>query len=169
MVRKAVAGSRLLLGILLTVWMSSALYGADKLSLRTTGYLVKTTITEKGERTEELLPLTKSVLPGTVIAYHITARNQSGGALQNIDIRGKVPKGTVYMPGSASVNVMFSIDGGKTYHKEPVKYKTVDQATGETVEKIAPVSMYTDLRWRVAALPAAGEKGYDYRVEVVGE
>jgi uncharacterized repeat protein (TIGR01451 family) len=147
--------------------LSSAALGAgetkDKLKLKVEGYIVKVVVDDKGKR-EELQPLPKKVYPGDVIEYKVIATNTSNEELKNIIIRAKIPEGTVYVPKSASGEPEFSIDNGKTFSKEPVKYYVIEN--GKKVEKIATPDMYTNLRWKIDVLKPNETAEFYYRVRV---
>jgi len=137
---------------------------ADKLSLKTEGYLITVVVDEKtGEKKEVAKPLPKKVYPGDVIEYRIVATNTSDGDLKNIFIKVPVPKGTVYVAGSATGEPEFSIDGGKTFSKVP-KYTVVEN--GKKVEKVAPPEMYTFVRWKIDRLAPGESREFRYRVMI---
>lgn len=139
-------------------------FGAkDKLQLKVEGYIVKVIVDEKGKR-EELQPLPKKVYPGDVIEYKIVATNTSNEELKNVLIRAKIPKGTVYVAKSATGEPEFSIDGGKTFSKEPVKYYVIEN--GKKVEKVATPDMYTNIRWKINVLKPNETAEFRYRVRV---
>lgn len=142
---------------------SGALAGKEKLTLKTEGFLVKEVITKEGKK-EEITPLPEKVYPGDVIEYRIKATNVSDGDLKNIVIGAKIPEGTTYVPGSASDSPEFSIDRGKTFSKEPVKYTVI--VDGKKVTKTATPDMYTNIRWRIPVLKPGEEKVFKYRVQV---
>jgi len=155
----------LLLAVFLVVVsfsISSAATG-DKLSLKAEGYLVKIEITQKGKE-EKLVSLPEKVYPGDVIEYRIKAVNTSDGDLKNIIIGAKIPGGTVYVPGSASDTPEFSIDGGKTFSPEPVKYTVIEN--GRKVVKVATPDMYTNIRWKIPLLKPGEERVFRYRVQI---
>ncbi len=137
--------------------------GKDKLTLKAEGYLVKEVVAKEGKR-EEILPLPKKVYPGDVIEYRIKAVNTSDGDLKNVVIGAKIPTGTTYVPGSATDTPEFSIDNGKTFSKEPVKYTVI--VDGKKVTKTATPDMYTNIRWQVPVLKPSEEKVFKYRVQV---
>jgi len=136
----------------------------EKLLLKTEGYLVKVVVGEDGKKKEVLQPLPEKVYPGDIIEYKITATNVSNEDLKNVIIGAKIPKGTVYVPGSATDTPEFSIDGGKTFSKEPVKYYVIEN--GKKVEKIATPDMYTNIRWKIEILKPSESKEFRYRVQV---
>jgi len=138
--------------------------GDSKLNLKTEGFLVKEVIEEGGEKKEVLEPLPDKVYPGDVIEYKITVENVSDSRLKNVVVRAKIPEGTVYVPGSATGNPEFSIDDGKTFSKEPIKYYV--EENGQKIEKVATPDMYTNVRWKIEALKPGESIQLSYRVRV---
>ena len=80
-----------------------------------------------------------------------------------------IPEGTEYLPGSASSEAAapeFSIDGGKSYGPEPIRY-TAKDTSGAQVEKTAPPDMYTHIRWILKdPVPAGGNGVLEFKVRV---
>ena len=80
----------------------------------------------------------------------ITAHNVTAGPVKNIQFVDPIPKGMVYVLGSATgdrpVRVEYSIDGGKSYSARPVIAVVED---GKKVETPAPRERYTHVRWTV--------------------
>lgn len=146
---------------ILLILLVSISYGAEKLKLELKGFIVK-----KKENKEILLPVPKSVNPGDVIEYRIKAKNTTQEVLRNVEIKALIPKGTEYIPKSATPKPepLFSIDGGKTYSHEPVKYKTIEN--GKEVEKVATPDMYTNIKWILPSLSPSEEVELRYRVKV---
>ncbi len=146
----------LILGVLVSIP-----YASEKLKLELKAYLVK-----KKEGKEMLIPIPKSVNPGNVIEYQIIAKNPSKEVLRNVEIKALIPKGTQYIPKSATPNPkpLFSIDGGKTYSHEPVKYKVKEN--GKFVEKVATPDMYTNIKWILPSLSPSEEVKLRYKVKV---
>lgn len=146
----------------LFIALVSISYGAEKLKLELKGFIVK-----KKDNKEVILPVPKNVNPGDIIEYRIKAKNVTEGeVLRNVEIKALIPKGTEYIPKSATPEPkpLFSIDGGKTYSYEPVKYKTVEN--GKEVEKIATPDMYTNIKWILPSLSPSEEVELRYRVKV---
>ncbi|WP_456419132.1 hypothetical protein [Thermovibrio sp.] len=135
----------------------------EKLVLKTNGFLVKEVVTQK-EKKEEIVPLPKEVYPGDVIEYRIKASNVSNEDLKNVVIRAKIPEGTTYVSNSASGTPEFSIDKGKTFSKEPVKYTVF--VNGKKVIKVATPDMYTNIRWKIPVLKPGEDRVFKYRVQV---
>jgi uncharacterized repeat protein (TIGR01451 family) len=119
---------------------------------------------------EKLVPVVDNsgLKPGDVVRYVIVASNSGSDAATKLIPQGKIPEGTAYQAGSASVSdalhVEFSLDGGKTWSVKPtVKVQT---AAG-LVEKPADPSLFTALRWIGAKplLPKTSET-YTYQVRI---
>ena len=85
-------------------------------------------------------------------------------------IADPIPEGTVYFPGSASTDPVmprFSIDGGKGYSFEPVRY-TETNSSGDEVEKTATPDMYTHIQWILKdPIPAGGSGVLEFKVRVL--
>jgi uncharacterized repeat protein (TIGR01451 family) len=82
-----------------------------------------------------------SVKPGDIIKYTVIAKNNSHCPLRNLILKQPIPKGTTYVKDSATAidgaELLFSIDGGKTFSAKP---------TIGTQE--APATEYNYLRWK---------------------
>jgi uncharacterized repeat protein (TIGR01451 family) len=119
---------------------------------------------------EKLVPVTSDTgfKPGETVRYVIVASNRGSSAALNLMPEGKIPAGTAYEAGTASLaaaaRVEFSIDGGKTWAAKPlIKVAT---ANG-TVEKAADPSLYTMLRWVASgALAPKASVSYSYQVRI---
>jgi uncharacterized repeat protein (TIGR01451 family) len=89
----------------------------------------------------------KSVKPGDILKYSVNAKN-TDKPVKNLVLTQPVPRGTSYVKNSAlalnGAELMFSIDGGKTYVVKPMLGK-----------KEAPVATYTNLRWKFPGTIAA--------------
>jgi uncharacterized repeat protein (TIGR01451 family) len=89
----------------------------------------------------------KSVKPGDVLRYTVNAKNGEK-AVKNLMLTQPIPRGTSYLKNSATAlngaELLFSLDGGKTYLAKPMMGK-----------KEAPTTAYTNLRWKFAGTLAA--------------
>ncbi len=136
---------------------------SNKLSIKVEGFLVR--IIKENNKTKEILkPLPKEVFPNNIIEYHIIVENTSNENIKNVKIIGKIPKGTLYIENSATDSPQFSIDGGKTFHRPPIKYTVIEN--GKKVEKIATSDMYTNLLWTVKQVQPKEKIIFKYRVNV---
>ncbi|HEY6208934.1 MAG TPA: hypothetical protein VIW28_07745 [Gemmatimonadales bacterium] len=97
--------------------------------------------------------------PGDVIRYALVFKNTTAGAVKNVELVDPLPKGMVYIVGSAgadrAMRVEYSIDGGKSYTARPVVQVVAD---GQKVEQAAPREMYTHVRWTLLGSLAPGSQ-----------
>lgn len=95
--------------------------------------------------------------PGDEIRYALRFTNVTAGPVQNVQLVDSIPKGMVYVLGSAAADrparISYSIDGGKTYTAQPAIVVIED---GKKVEKPAPRELYTHVRWTVLSPVAPG-------------
>ncbi len=89
----------------------------------------------------------KSVKPGDVLRYTVSAKN-GDKPVKNLMLTQPIPRGTSYLKNSATAlngaELLFSLDGGKTYLSKPMMGK-----------KEAPTTAYTNLRWKFTGTLAA--------------
>lgn len=119
---------------------------------------------------KEVMRDMKEVAPGQTIQYKLTYSNNSDKAFKGLVITGPVPTNTHYLANTArtkvSSNRLVSIDGGKTFEKEPVK-RQQKMADGTVKTVIIPADKYTHIRWKANdALVSKGQQQYTYRVKV---
>jgi len=105
----------------------------------------------------------KDVVPGDVILYTVTYRNDGDEKATNAVIDNPIPKDTRYVPGSAygedEGGISFSIDKGKSYNKPSLLfYEITDKQQGKTVKKVASPDIYTNIRWVIPVIEA-GKQG----------
>jgi uncharacterized repeat protein (TIGR01451 family) len=101
----------------------------------------------------------KSVKPGDILRYTVSAKN-GDKAVKNLMLTQPIPKGTSYLKNSATAlngaELLFSLDGGKTYLAKPMLGK-----------KEAPTTAYTNLRWKfTGTLAAKAQVNATYEVVV---
>ena len=131
---------------------------------------VKVSLTGSVTRGGKALSLSEveGVKPGEVLDWQIVSTNEGGAAARDYKAVGHIPRGTVFVAGSASAEgstVTFSIDGGKTYSTLPVIEER--QPDGTVKQVPAPVSMYTEVRYEWSdALAAGGKLAASYKVRV---
>jgi uncharacterized repeat protein (TIGR01451 family) len=116
---------------------------------------------------EKLTPVGDVQLrPGETVRYDIVATNAGADPAVKLMPTGRIPAGTEYEAGTATISgaarIEFSIDGGKTWAVKPlVKVKT----DAGIVEKPADPAMYTTLRW-VNEKSLAPKQSITYTYEV---
>ena len=123
------------------------------------------------EREAGLVALDKveAVKPGEILQWNITSVNEGTAAARNYKAVGHIPKGTMFVAGSAAAEqgstVTYSIDGGKTFSTQPIIEEK--QTDGSVKQVPAPVSMYTEVRYEWSDALAAGSKlSASYKVRV---
>jgi uncharacterized repeat protein (TIGR01451 family) len=118
---------------------------------------------------ERLTPLASAVLkPGDLVRYDVVATNSGADPASHLIPVARVPVGTTYEAGSASIaaaaRIEFSLDGGKTWSSKP---SIVVKTSSGTLEKAAPVTAYTALRWVDDTTLAPNRSvAYSYEVRV---
>jgi len=122
------------------------------------------------EKNEEVALSADKVYPNDTIEYELSYRNVGDMPAGGVSLIGVIPERTVYIDDSAthspSLDVMFSIDGGKSFHRPPVKY-TVVKADGEEEQRVATPDMYTNIKWLMnTELGVGKEIVVHYRVRV---
>ncbi len=125
------------------------------------------TVDAKGQ---ELMRVMKKAAPGQTIQYDLTYANNSEKSFKGLVVTGPIPAHTHYLANTASTQVsamrLVSIDGGKTFEKEPVK-RQQKMADGSVKMVIIPATKYTHIRWKASdALISKGQQQYTYRVKV---
>ena len=112
----------------------------------------------------------REVAPGQTIQYKLTYSNNSDNAFKGLVVTGPVPTNTHYLANTALTKVssdrLVSIDGGKTFEKEPVK-RQQKMADGTVKTVVISADKYTHIRWKANdALVSKGQQQYTYRVKV---
>lgn len=123
---------------------------------------VKVSLTGTVARGKEAIPVEKAgqVNPGEVVNWTIVSHNEGAAPAREYKAIGNIPKGTEIIGGTASGDgapeVVYSIDGGKTYYAVP--QIEVKQPDGSVKKVAAPLSMYTQIRYEWKDPLAAGGK-----------
>lgn len=111
----------------------------------------------------------QSATPGEVVQYTLSYSNQGDEEATNAVIDDPIPKGTVFLAGSAAgegAEITFSSDGGKTF-AQPVKLTyQIRTASGELEKRTATPSEYTHVRWTIKKVPPGGGGKVSFRVRV---
>ncbi len=131
---------------------------------------MKAFVVQKDASGHEKLQAAKSAEPGQTIQYQLTYKNNGKSALKALTVTGPVPANTHFLAKSmntkVSSNRVVSIDGGKTYEKEPVK-RMKKMADGSKKMVVVPAGKYTHVRWKAKnGLKSGGKQVFSYRVTV---
>lgn len=132
---------------------------------------VKVTLAGTVTRNNQMLNVEKAgaLNPGEILHWTITSQNAGSAPAQNYKTVGEVPTGTSYVAGSAqaegNVQVLFSIDGGKTFEAKPMIEQK--QPDGSVKKIAAPASLYTQVRYEWNDPLSAGKQlSASYKVRV---
>ncbi|MCY7336775.1 MAG: hypothetical protein LH613_11275 [Chamaesiphon sp.] len=101
-----------------------------------------------------------AVKPGDIIKYTVIAKNNSRCPLKNLILKQPIPKGTNYLKDSATAGdgaeLLFSIDGGKTFVSKPL-----------VGTQPAPATAYNYLRWKFSGImPTNAQVKTTYELQV---
>lgn len=105
-------------------------------------------VLRQGKWVVEHMPVEKAVR-GDTLLYAIAYTNEGRAPATDAAIIDAIPSGMVYVAGSAAgkdAEITCSIDGGKTFHKPPLKQK-VRRPDGTEEDRLVPPEMYTHIRW----------------------
>jgi uncharacterized repeat protein (TIGR01451 family) len=125
-------------------------------------------VVTKGEKTTKRVAAA-NINPGDVIFYTLNFVNSGDEAATNAVLDDPIPKGTVYLPGSAfgkDAEITFSIDGGNTFKKPSLLTYEVKLANGKTEKRSASPEEYTHIRWTVSTIPAGGSGQVGFQVRM---
>ena len=122
------------------------------------------------ERESGAVPLEKATVvnPGEILDWTITSENSGNAAAIEYKTVGHIPRGTTFVADSAQADgarTVFSIDGGKSYSAQPTLEEK--QADGSVKRVLAPISMYTEIRYEWSdPLAQGGKLSASYKVRV---
>jgi len=126
-------------------------------------------IVSTDEKGVESFEQAKRAKPGDTIEYRIEHANNTKGALSSFIVLGPVPKGTSYVPASASsiLQADLEVQVEKLGWNKPPVYRTEKDESGKDVKVEVPSSEYKAIRWLISE-PVAVEKSTHnkYRVKV---
>jgi uncharacterized repeat protein (TIGR01451 family) len=150
----------LVLGIYCLVGIGAAHAQAKpQLELKTT--LQKEVRQKKdGQWITERIPAETTSL-GDVLVYTITYENTGKTAAVDARIVNPIPKGTVYVAGSAegaNTEISYSIDNNRSWHSQPVMIQT-QRPDGMIENKAATMERYTHISWVVKKPLQPGQSG----------
>lgn len=114
---------------------------------------------------KETLVAADNAAPGDVIEYTADYSNSGKTAVSNVKANLPVPKGTVFIAGSAIPAELLASTDGKNFAKFPLK-RTVKAPDGTVIEKEVPLSEYVALRWDLGTIAPGASKSVKARVRV---
>jgi uncharacterized repeat protein (TIGR01451 family) len=157
---------------LLLVGTAAAAFAQRQIAARSAGQPeVKIKLAGSLKRNDQSLTLDKvsAVHPGEVLDWTITSANEGNAPARQYKTIGQIPQGTSFVAGSAVAEygaaVSYSIDGGKNFAAQP----TIEEKQADGTKKlvVAPVSMYTQVRYDWTEPLAAGSTlSATYKVRV---
>lgn len=156
-----------LLLILALATLSAAFVVAQKITRPD----VRVQLSGSVRRGQETISLDKAgqLSPGEVLRWTISSQNNGNEAASGYQTTGVIPRGTVFVAGSAGgdggARVTYSIDAGKSYHEKPLIEERQPDGTMKKVP--APVTLYTNVRyeWKDPLAPEGRlEAFYESRV-----
>ena len=104
------------------------------------------------DKTETFQPADKAK-PGEVIQYDATCRNSLPRAVKDVKPVVPVPKGSVFVDGSAKPAQFEASLDGHTFAKPPLT-REVKQPDGSLKKEPVPATEYRALRWNLPELAA---------------
>lgn len=118
----------------------------------------------KAQGKESLAPAEKAK-PGELLEYRALYKNAGKDDAKGLAATLPIPRGTQYVPGTATPGRLEASLDGHTFAPVPLKRK-VRLADGRTVMREVPVSEYRALRWPLGTLAAQQSKTVVARVRV---
>ena len=155
----------ILLALVLLPGMTRAQQGTIDLKTNTEKEITETNA--KGEKVVTRFEVGKSkVVPGDVLVYTTTYKNNGGKPAENIVITNPVPKHMNYVDKSAEgkgMKIDFSADHGKTYGAPETLFIT----EGQGKKRQATAEDYTDIRWSLLKpLPSGGTGSVSFKAKL---
>ncbi len=113
----------------------------------------------------EVLASADQARPGELLEYQARYKNDGTGDAKGLAATLPIPRGTQYVPGTASPKRVEASLDGRTFAPVPLT-RRVRTADGRTVVREVPVSEYRALRWALGTLPARQSRLVTARVKV---
>lgn len=157
-----------LLGLALSMTSMWAL-AAPQISLLITAEKDIVEVDDEGQQITRRVAATDTV-PGDVLFYTIRYSNTGDETARNVQLDNPVPDATAYQANSAwgeGSDILFSIDGGKTFKKASSLTYQVTGADGQSENRQASPEQYNAIRWIIeeVAPGAEGSSGFSVLVQ----
>lgn len=114
---------------------------------------------------KEALALAEQAKPGELLEYRAHYKNSGTSEARGLAATLPIPRGTQYVPGSATPGRLEASLDGQTFALVPLMRK-VKTGGGKTVMREVPVSEYRALRWPLGTLAAKQSRVVAARVRV---
>jgi len=114
-------------------------------------------VNEKGEKEVRLVPVA-SAMPGEVLIFRVTYRNEGTEPAANVQLTNPVPGEMVYIGGTAEgkgADVAFSVDSGQSFARPAALTVTAEDGTKRPAEP----ADYTHIRWQIQDPVPPGREG----------
>ncbi len=138
---------------------------AIALKISTAREVVKTI---NGEEVRKIVPAVK-IEPGQTLIYTLQYRNNGDEKATNAVINNPIPKGTVYLVGSATgadSEITFSIDGGKSFKQPTLLTYEITEPGGKSLKKTAAPEEYTHVQWLIKEINPGQQGEVTFHVKV---
>lgn len=155
----------LALGLLLLPAMALA---EPKISLEAKAEKEVVVKDDKGREKVQRVPAS-DIGPGETIIYTIDYKNAGDEPATNVVVDNPIAAETSFVPGSATgegAQIVFSIDGGKTYNKPPQLTYEVPGLDGKPEKVVATPDEYTHIRWIIEQVPPGTAGSVSFKVKV---
>jgi len=152
---------RLALALVLTgvALAASVVHAAGGVTVELTAHKVT-----KAQGKETLAPADQAK-PGELLEYRAHYTNSGASNAKGLEATLPIPRGTRYVPGSATPGRLEASLDGQTFAPVPLMRK-VRTVGGKTVMREVPVSEYRALRWPLGTLASQQSKTVVARVRV---
>jgi hypothetical protein len=118
---------------------------------------------------DENLVKAETLKPRQTVEFLVSCRNTSEWPIENINCVLPIPKPSSYVTKTASMHPLaeltMSIDGGKTFGEEPIRYDKEIEGEG-IVQALAKGSMYTHVSWNIPRMEPDQTIRLSYRTRV---
>lgn len=148
--------------------LSFAAFAAPKVSMEVIAEKEIIEVDKKGKKTTKRV-IADDTIPGDELFYTIRYRNSGDEPAAKVQLDNPIPKGAVYKVKSAwgnNSNILFSVDGGKTYKKPSSLTYEVKGADGKSELREVSPEQYRAIRWVIEQIPQNSEGSVGFSVLV---